>query len=91
MKIVTIIGARPQFIKAEAVSRVINKNYENEIQEIIIHTGQHYDAQMSDVFFQQLQIPKPKYNLKIANMSHGKMTGRMLEGIGKVLISEKPD
>jgi len=89
MKIVTIIGARPQFIKAAPVSRAIAKH--NRLTEIIIHTGQHFDANMSDVFFKELDIPKPDYNLGINNASHGAMTGRMLEKIEEILIKEKPD
>jgi UDP-GlcNAc3NAcA epimerase len=89
MKIVTIIGARPQFIKAATVSREIKKH--PNIKEVIIHTGQHFDANMSEVFFNEMQIPKPDYNLDINSLSHGAMTGRMLEGIEKVLIKEKPD
>ena len=78
MRILTIIGARPQFIKAAAVSRVIRLH--NDIKEIIVHTGQHFDANMSDVFFEQLDIPRPDHQLDIASLSHGAMTGRMLEG-----------
>lgn len=89
MKIVTIIGARPQFIKAAVVSKAFAKS--KDINEIIVHTGQHFDASMSDVFFQELQIPVPKYNLSINNLSHGAMTGRMLEEIEKILLHEKPD
>ena len=89
MKIVTIVGARPQFIKAAALSRKL-KEY-NNIDEIIIHTGQHFDANMSDVFFEQMDIPKPDYNLNINGLSHGAMTGQMLEKIEKVLLDEKPD
>jgi UDP-GlcNAc3NAcA epimerase len=89
MKIITIIGARPQFIKAAAVSKAFAQS--QNIEEIIIHTGQHFDASMSDVFFQELQIPVPKYNLAINSLSHGAMTGRMMEEIEKVLILEKPD
>jgi UDP-GlcNAc3NAcA epimerase len=88
MKIVTIIGARPQFIKAAALSREI-ANHKN-IQEVIIHTGQHFDANMSDIFFEQMEIPKPNYNLNINGLGHGAMTGQMLEKIEKVLIEEKP-
>ncbi|QDK37514.1 non-hydrolyzing UDP-N-acetylglucosamine 2-epimerase [Bdellovibrio sp. NC01] len=89
MKIVTVVGARPQFIKAAVVSRAFLKH--NQIEEIIIHTGQHYDANMSDVFFEEMKIPKPKYNLGISGLSHGAMTGEMLKGIEEVLIKEKPD
>jgi len=89
MKVVTIIGARPQFIKAAVVSRAISKRI--EIEEIIIHTGQHYDPNMSDVFFEEMKIPKPKYNLGISGLSHGAMTGEMLKGIEEILIKENPD
>jgi len=94
MKIVTIIGARPQFIKAAAVSKAINQ-YEGDdgqgITEIIVHTGQHYDKNMSEVFFNELNIPEPNYHLNIASLSHGAMTGRMLESIETVLNKELPD
>ncbi len=89
MKLITIIGARPQFIKAAAVSREIAKH--NDIKEIIVHTGQHFDANMSEIFFEQMQIPKPDYNLEINSLSHGAMTGRMIEKIEEVLLIEKPD
>lgn len=89
MKICTIVGARPQFIKAAVVSREI-ANTEG-IEEIIIHTGQHYDANMSDQFFDELDIPKPAYHLNIGSSTHGKQTGQMLEAIEQVLIQEKPD
>ena len=89
MKIVTIIGARPQFIKASALSKLIKK--EKKINEIIIHTGQHYDYEMSKIFFNQLNIPKPKYNLNIKSKYHGEKTGKMIEGIEKILIKERPD
>lgn len=94
MKIVTILGARPQFIKAATVSRVIelhNNESENKIEEIIVHTGQHFDKNMSDIFFNELSIPKPNYNLGINSLSHGAMTGRMIEKIEEVLLKEKPD
>ncbi len=96
MKIVTIIGARPQFIKAAPVSRAIAEYnrltpHSSPLTEIIIHTGQHFDAGMSDVFFRELNIPKPDYNLGINSASHGAMTGRMLEKIEEILIKEKPD
>jgi UDP-GlcNAc3NAcA epimerase len=93
MKIVTIIGARPQFIKAGSVSREIirQKSLGADLEEIIVHTGQHYDANMSDVFFEEMQIPKPDYFLGIGGKSHGAMTGQMIEKIEEVLIKEKPD
>jgi len=87
MKIVTVVGARPQFIKAAAVSRVIRKHHE----EILIHTGQHYDEEMSDVFFQELDIPSPDKNLGIGSKSHGRQTADMLAGAEQVLMEEKPD
>ncbi|MBD3266144.1 UDP-N-acetylglucosamine 2-epimerase (non-hydrolyzing), partial [bacterium] len=89
LKIVTIVGARPQFIKAAVLSRQIQK-YHN-IYETIVHTGQHYDENMSQVFFDTLDIPKPNYNLGILEKTHGAQTGRMLESIETVLMEEKPD
>jgi UDP-GlcNAc3NAcA epimerase len=89
MKIITIVGARPQFIKAGALSREFLRHV--DIEEIIVHTGQHFDENMSDVFFGQMSIPKPKYNLAVNNMGHGAMTGQMLEKIEKVLVQENPD
>ena len=91
MKILTVVGARPQFIKAAAVSRVISHKHADEINEVIVHTGQHHDENMSKVFFEQLDIPRPDFNLEIAGGSHGQMTGRMLEAIEQVILSEKPD
>lgn len=88
-KIVTILGARPQFVKAAVLSRVISKY--KAVEEVIIHTGQHYDANMSDIFFDEMQIPKPKYNLAINGLGHGAMTGQMLLKIEEVLEIEKPD
>ena len=89
MKILTILGARPQFIKAGSVSREIAKH--SEIEEIIVHTGQHYDANMSDIFFEEMKIPKPNYFLGIGGKSHGAMTGQMIEKIEEVCLKEKPD
>lgn len=89
MKILTILGARPQFIKAGSVSREIGKH--KEIEEIIVHTGQHYDANMSDIFFDEMQIPKPNYFLGIGGKSHGAMTGQMIEKIEEVALKENPD
>lgn len=91
MKIITIVGARPQFIKAAAVSRVIRDTYAGRIDEIIVHTGQHYDENMSQVFFDELDIPRPGYNLEISGGNHGVMTGRMLEAVENVLLQERPD
>lgn len=88
-KILTIIGARPQFIKASVVSKAIQET--DGLTEVLVHTGQHFDANMSDVFFDQLGIPRPDYQLNINSGSHGDMTGRMLIEIEKVLLQEKPD
>ena len=89
MKILTILGARPQFIKAGSVSREIAKY--SDIEEIIVHTGQHYDSNMSDIFFEEMHIPKPNYFLGIGGKSHGAMTGQMIEKIEEVAFVEKPD
>jgi len=88
-KIVTILGARPQFIKGAVLSRELAK--QKTIEEIIVHTGQHYDQNMSAVFFEEMGIPTPAYHLNINGLSHGAMTGQMLEEIEKVLLIEKPD
>ena len=87
MKIVSIVGARPQFIKAAALSRVLRDRHE----DILIHTGQHYDAQLSDVFFAELDLPPPDYHLGVGSDSHARQTARMLEGIESVLLDELPD
>ena len=89
MKILTILGARPQFIKAGSVSREIINH--DDILEVIVHTGQHYDANMSDIFFEEMKIPKPDYFLGIGGKSHGAMTGQMIEKIEEVALKEKPD
>lgn len=88
MKIVTIVGARPQFIKAAVVSRVLRAN--PSVQEVLLHTGQHYDENMSDIFFRELSIPLPDYNLEVGSGSHARQTGTMLTGIEEVLLKEKP-
>jgi UDP-GlcNAc3NAcA epimerase len=88
-RIVTVLGARPQFVKAAVLSRIINKY--SEIEEVIIHTGQHFDANMSQIFFDEMEIPSPKYNLNIHGLQHGAMTAQMLEKIETILIDEKPD
>jgi UDP-GlcNAc3NAcA epimerase len=88
-KIITIVGARPQFIKAATVSRAIAENA--NLCEVIVHTGQHYDENMSDIFFEQMKIPVPTYNLGVGGGSHGAMTGRQLEKIENVFLKENPD
>jgi UDP-GlcNAc3NAcA epimerase len=90
MRIITVVGARPQIIKAAAFSRVIARDFP-EIKEIIVHTGQHYDKNMSDVFFTELEIPKPQINLKVGSSSHGVQTSLMIEKIEKVLKEYSPD
>lgn len=91
MHILTIIGARPQFIKAAVLSRYIKNNPQLGVRETIVHTGQHYDQNMSDIFFTEMDIPQPDYNLHIGSGSHGKMTGLMLEKIEELLLELKPD
>lgn len=90
MRIITVIGARPQIIKAAALSRVILNDFQ-EIEEIIVHTGQHYDKNMSDVFFAELEIPKPQINLKVGSSSHGAQTALMIEKIEKVMLEYSPN
>src|SRR5688572_32162409 len=87
MRLATVVGARPQFVKAAAVSRALAER--GRVEEILIHTGQHYDANMSDVFFQELGIPSPRYHLGIGGGGHGQQTGRMLEAIERVLVEVK--
>jgi UDP-GlcNAc3NAcA epimerase len=91
IKIVTIVGARPQFIKAAAISRAIRDGFSDSIKEIIVHTGQHYDENMSKVFFEELDIPHEDHNLHVGSDSHANQTARIMEGIEKILLLEKPD
>lgn len=95
MKVLTIVGARPQFIKAAVISRAINEHNERNpcesITEVLVHTGQHYDQNMSEIFFNEMRIPKPAYYLGLGSGSHGAMTGRMLENIERIIEHEKPD
>ncbi|MCB0490076.1 MAG: UDP-N-acetylglucosamine 2-epimerase (non-hydrolyzing) [Cyclobacteriaceae bacterium] len=88
MRVVTVLGARPQFIKAATVSRAFK---DSGIDELIVHTGQHFDRNMSNVFFEEMDIPLPHYQLEISGLSHGAMTGRMLEQVESVLLKEKPN
>lgn len=90
MKLLTVIGARPQFIKAAVVSRALAVHHP-EVHEVLVHTGQHYDANMSDVFFDQLDIPKPDHHLGVGGRSHGRNTGRMLEALDDLMARERPD
>jgi len=94
MKLLSVVGARPQFIKIAPMCRVIadyNEGTKDKIKDIIVHTGQHYDVDMSDIFFDELKIPKPHYHLGVGSCSHGAQTGRMLEKIEKLLIDVRPD
>lgn len=90
-KVLTVLGARPQFVKAATVSRAIRNAASGGVSETIVHTGQHYDEKMSQIFFEELDIPSPHYNLGISDLSHGAMTGRMLESIEAVIQHEMPD
>lgn len=90
MKVATVVGARPQFIKAATVSRALVNNRPDVI-EILVHTGQHFDTNMSEVFFDELDIPRPKYNLGVGGGTHGQNTGRMIEQIEQVIFAERPD
>ena len=87
MKVVSVVGARPQFIKAAVLSVALRREH----HEVLVHTGQHYDEPMSQVFFQELELPEPDYNLGVGSGTHGEQTGRMLERIEEVLLKEQPD
>ena len=89
MRILTVVGARPQFVKAAVLSRNIAET--DGVEEILVHTGQHFDQNMSDIFFEEMAIPRPDHNLHINGLTHGKMTGRMLEGLEQIIMDEKPD
>jgi UDP-GlcNAc3NAcA epimerase len=91
IKLLNIVGARPQIIKASAISRAIRKHYSDKITEILVHTGQHYDKELSAVFFEELEIHKPDYNLGVGSASHGRQTSMMITGIEDVLLKERPD
>lgn len=90
-KVVTIIGARPQIIKSSAINRAIREKFSDQLEEIIVHTGQHYDENMSNIFFGEMNIAQPNYNLAIGSGSHAVQTAEMLKGIEKILIKENPD
>jgi UDP-GlcNAc3NAcA epimerase len=91
IKLINIVGARPQIIKASAIGRAIRKHFAEYFTEIIVHTGQHYDKEMSEVFFDELEIHKPHYNLGVGSAGHGRQTSLMITGIEEVLLNEKPD
>ncbi len=91
IKLLNIVGARPQIIKSSAISRAIRLNFKDDLDEITVHTGQHYDKELSDVFFDELEIHKPDFNLGVGSASHGKQTAMMISGIEEVLQNEKPD
>jgi UDP-GlcNAc3NAcA epimerase len=91
IKLLNIVGARPQIIKSSAISRAIRKYFLKEISEVLLHTGQHYDKELSEVFFDELEIHKPDYNLGVGSAGHGRQTSMMITGIEEVLLKEKPD
>ena len=91
IKLLTIIGARPQIIKAAALSRAIRNHFADKIHEVIVHTGQHYDDNMSKVFFDEMNVPNPDYNLGVGSGSHGKQTALMIEKTEEVILHERPD
>jgi UDP-GlcNAc3NAcA epimerase len=91
IKILNLVGARPQIIKASAISRAIRTGFAENIKEVLVHTGQHYDKELSEVFFDELEIHKPDYNLGVGSAGHGKQTSMMITGIEEVLLKERPD
>lgn len=91
IKVISVVGVRPQIIKASAISRAIETHYSDKIEEVMIHTGQHYDSQLSDIFFEELRMAKPKYNLRVGSAKYGRQTASMLAGIEDVILKEKPD
>ncbi|HUS86892.1 MAG TPA: UDP-N-acetylglucosamine 2-epimerase (non-hydrolyzing) [Bacteroidales bacterium] len=91
IRLLSIVGTRPQIIKASAISRAISNPGEENVEEFILHTGQHYDREMSGVFFEELEIPKPDYNLGVGSARHGKQTASMISGIEEIILKEKPD
>jgi UDP-GlcNAc3NAcA epimerase len=91
IKVFNVVGARPQIIKASALSRAIKNRYKDQIKEVIVHTGQHYDRELSSVFFQELNIPEPDYNLGVGSGTHSQQTGRIMIGLEELLLKEKPD
>jgi UDP-GlcNAc3NAcA epimerase len=91
LRVMNIVGARPQIIKASAISRAISKEFCDEFEEIIVHTGQHYDRELSEIFFDELEIRRPDFNLQVGSGRHGRQTGMILERIEDVMLSEKPD
>lgn len=90
-KFITIVGARPQIIKSSAISRAVSGKFKGQLEEVIVHTGQHYDENMSDIFFNEMKIPRPKYNLNVGSGGHGAQTAKMLEGLEKIFQDEKPN
>ncbi len=91
IRLLTVIGARPQIIKASAISRAVKNHFSDQIEERILHTGQHYDVNMSQIFFDELGIPKPNYNLGVGSGKHGEQTAKMIAGIENVLLSDRFD
>ena len=90
LKIISIIGARPQIIKSSAMSRAVRTHFSSQIEEVIVHTGQHYDENMSKIFFEEMGIPVPDYNLNVGSGSHGAQTAKMIEGLETIFLNEKP-